>query len=95
MTFSLKCCPARYGPRGIFAKAKGAEVYTTVGKDTMDMMRDYGEPVDYRLAKVLWFFLSRKNFFFEKKKQKTYIRPLPSARRRCLGLLTPRVRWAM
>jgi len=22
-------------------------------------------------AKVLWFFLSRKNFFFEKKKQKT------------------------
>jgi hypothetical protein len=24
------------------------------------------------LAKVLWFFLSRKNFFFEKKKQKTF-----------------------
>jgi len=23
-------------------------------------------------AKVLWFFLSRKNFFFEKKKQKTF-----------------------
>jgi hypothetical protein len=25
-----------------------------------------------KLAKVLWFFLSRKNFFFEKKKQKTF-----------------------
>jgi hypothetical protein len=24
------------------------------------------------IAKVLWFFLSRKNFFFEKKKQKTF-----------------------
>jgi hypothetical protein len=23
-------------------------------------------------TKVLWFFLSRKNFFFEKKKQKTF-----------------------
>jgi len=24
------------------------------------------------VAKVLWFFLSRKNFFFAKKKQKTF-----------------------
>jgi len=24
-----------------------------------------------QVAKVLWFFLSRKNFFFAKKKQKT------------------------
>jgi len=28
--------------------------------------------MDPQLAKVLWFFLSRKNFFFAKKKQKTF-----------------------
>lgn len=32
-----------------FAKVKGAKVYTTVGKDAMPMMREYGaEPVDYK-----------------------------------------------
>jgi hypothetical protein len=30
--------------------------------------------MDSKRMKVLWFFLSRKNFFFEKKKQKTFIR---------------------
>jgi len=25
-----------------------------------------------KLIKILWLFLSRKNFFFEKKKQKTF-----------------------
>ena len=35
-----------------FAKVKGAEVYTTVGPDAMQMMRDYGAtPVDYKSQK--------------------------------------------
>ncbi len=35
-----------------FAKVKGADVYTTVGADAMQMMRDYGAtPIDYKTRK--------------------------------------------
>jgi NADPH:quinone reductase-like Zn-dependent oxidoreductase len=35
-----------------FAKVKGAEVYTTVGANAMQMMRDYGAtPIDYKSQK--------------------------------------------